>query len=59
MPKRTKYFTRETQDDQGPTDHACAGAHGGISVGPDGATHQSLEEISLMAALPNMHVSAL
>jgi transketolase len=33
-----------------------AGAHGGISVGPDGATHQSLEEISLTAALPNMHV---
>jgi transketolase len=33
-----------------------AGAHGGISVGPDGATHQSLEEISLMACLPNMHV---
>jgi len=33
-----------------------AGAHGGISVGPDGATHQSLEEISLMAVLPNMHV---
>jgi transketolase len=34
-----------------------AGAHGGISVGPDGATHQSLEEISLMAALPNMQVA--
>jgi len=33
------------------------GAHGGISVGPDGATHQSLEEISLMSILPNMHVS--
>ncbi len=33
-----------------------AGAHGGISVGPDGATHQSLEEISLMAILPNMHL---
>jgi transketolase len=33
-----------------------AGAHGGISVGPDGATHQSLEEISLMSILPNMHV---
>jgi transketolase len=32
------------------------GAHGGISVGPDGATHQGLEEISLMAILPNMHV---
>ncbi len=33
-----------------------AGAHGGISVGADGATHQALEEISLMAVLPNMHV---
>jgi len=33
-----------------------AGAHGGISVGPDGATHQALEEISLMAILPNMHL---
>ncbi|MGQ9730806.1 MAG: transketolase [Candidatus Zipacnadales bacterium] len=31
-----------------------AGAHGGISVGPDGATHQSLEEISVMGVLPNM-----
>ncbi|MGA3324735.1 MAG: transketolase [Terriglobia bacterium] len=35
-----------------------AGAHGGISVGADGATHQALEEISLMAILPNMHVVA-
>jgi transketolase len=34
-----------------------AGAHGGVSVGPDGATHQSLEEISLMSILPNMHVA--
>lgn len=33
-----------------------AGTHGGISVGPDGATHQALEEISLMRALPNMTV---
>jgi transketolase len=33
-----------------------AGAHGGISVGADGATHQALEEISLMTILPNMHV---
>jgi transketolase len=33
-----------------------AGAHGGISVGQDGATHQALEEISLMAVLPNMTV---
>jgi len=33
-----------------------AGAHGGISVGPDGATHQALEEISLMAILPKMNL---
>jgi transketolase len=33
------------------------GAHGGISVGPDGATHQSLEEITIMNVLPNMHLS--
>lgn len=32
------------------------GAHGGISVGPDGATHQALEEIGLMRSLPNMTV---
>ncbi len=32
------------------------GAHGGVSVGPDGATHQALEEISVMAILPNMTV---
>ncbi len=33
-----------------------AGMHGGISVGPDGATHQALEEIALMRVLPNMHM---
>lgn len=32
------------------------GAHGGISVGPDGATHQALEEISIMRCIPNMKV---
>ncbi|MBI5806028.1 transketolase family protein [candidate division TA06 bacterium] len=32
------------------------GAHGGLSVGPDGATHQALEEIALMRVLPNMRV---
>jgi len=32
------------------------GAHGGISVGPDGATHQALEDIALMRCLPNMTV---
>ena len=35
-----------------------AGAHGGVSVGADGATHQALEEIALMSILPNMHVVA-
>lgn len=32
------------------------GSHGGISVGPDGATHQALEDIALMRVLPNMIV---
>ncbi len=32
------------------------GAHGGISVGPDGATHQELEALFQMCGLPNMHV---
>ncbi len=31
-----------------------AGAHAGISVGPDGATHQALEEIYQIGGLPNM-----
>ena len=33
-----------------------AGAHAGISVGPDGATHQSLEDVALMRVLPRMTV---
>lgn len=33
-----------------------AGAHAGISVGPDGATHQQLEDIALMRVQPNMVV---
>ena len=32
------------------------GAHGGITVGEDGASHQALEDISLMRELPNMTV---
>ena len=32
------------------------GAHAGVSVGPDGATHQSLEDIGIMRVLPNMTV---
>lgn len=35
-----------------------AGAHAGVSVGPDGATHQGLEDIALMRAMPNMIVIA-
>jgi len=34
-----------------------AGAHGGVSVGPDGATHQALEDLFQICGLPNMHVS--
>lgn len=30
------------------------GGHSGITVGPDGATHQSLEELSFLRTLPNM-----
>jgi transketolase len=33
----------------------CA-SHCGISVGPDGATHQSLEDVALMRILPHMNV---
>src|SRR3989344_4899336 len=32
------------------------GGHAGISVGPDGATHQALEDIALTRVLPNMTV---
>lgn len=32
------------------------GSHVGLSVGPDGATHQALEDIALMRVLPNMVV---
>jgi transketolase len=34
------------------------GSHSGVSVGPDGATHQMLEDIALMRVLPNMIVIA-
>jgi transketolase len=30
------------------------GAHGGISVGPDGATHQAMEEFAIIRSIPNM-----
>ncbi len=31
-----------------------SGAHAGITVGPDGATHQALEDIAIMRVLPNL-----
>lgn len=39
--------------------HAIAcGMHAGVSVGPDGATHQMLEDLALMRAMPNMIVTS-
>ena len=32
------------------------GSHSGVSVGPDGGTHQALEDIALMRVMPNMDV---
>jgi len=40
------------------TNVKIAGAHAGLSVGPDGATHQMLEDIAIMRAVPNMTVVA-
>ncbi|MCR4279237.1 MAG: transketolase family protein [Candidatus Zambryskibacteria bacterium] len=33
-----------------------AGSHAGISVGPDGGTHQAIEDIAIMRVIPNMVV---
>lgn len=33
-----------------------AGSHAGVSVGPDGGTHQAIEDIAIMRVLPNMTV---
>jgi transketolase len=35
-------------------DVLIGGGHAGVTVGPDGATHQSLEEVSFLRTLPNM-----
>ena len=35
-----------------------AGAHAGVSVGPDGATHQALEDIAMLRAVPNVTIIA-
>lgn len=34
------------------------GAHAGVSVGPDGATHQAIEDMAIMRVVPNMTVIA-
>lgn len=31
-------------------------SHAGITVGPDGASHQALEDIALMRVIPNMNI---
>src|SRR5712692_994638 len=31
-------------------------SHGGLSVGPDGASHQTVEDVAVMRAVPNMNV---
>jgi len=33
-----------------------AGSHAGVSVGPDGGTHQAIEDIAIMRVIPNMVV---
>ncbi|MBI4435160.1 transketolase family protein [Candidatus Uhrbacteria bacterium] len=38
------------------TNVKIAGAHAGVSVGPDGATHQMIEDIAIMRVMPNMRV---
>jgi transketolase len=38
------------------TNVKIVGSHAGVSVGPDGATHQMLEDIALMRVLPHMTV---
>lgn len=38
------------------TNVKVCGMHAGVSVGPDGATHQQLEDVALMRAQPNMTV---
>ena len=40
------------------TNVKIAGAHAGVSVGPDGATHQAIEDIAIMRCIPNMTVIA-
>tara|TARA_B100000745_G_scaffold295009_1_gene238664 strand:- start:2258 stop:3244 length:987 start_codon:yes stop_codon:yes gene_type:complete len=38
------------------TNVKIVGSHAGISVGPDGGTHQALEDIAIMRCIPNMRI---
>jgi len=38
------------------TNVKIAGAHAGVSVGPDGATHQAVEDVAIMRVIPKMTV---
>lgn len=38
------------------TNVKIAGAHAGVSVGPDGATHQAIEDIAIMRPIPRMTI---
>jgi transketolase len=38
------------------TNVKIAGAHAGVSVGPDGATHQAIEDIAIMRVIPSMTI---
>jgi transketolase len=38
------------------TNVKIAGAHAGVSVGPDGATHQAIEDIAIMRVIPHMTI---
>lgn len=40
----------------GNMDVKIVATHAGITVGPDGASHQALEDIAIMRAIPNMRV---
>lgn len=40
------------------TNVKIVGAHAGVSVGPDGATHQAIEDMALMRVMPHMTVLA-
>lgn len=40
------------------SDVKIIGAHAGVSVGPDGATHQAIEDVGIMRMIPRMRVFA-